>query len=155
MRFESEWPGDAIADPICRTYDREDVFFDSLAGRSWNRLDSRSDGTDRWRVETATTDLPGWRASITPIASVVAGLWSRILRGREIRPHQSGLGEGRRPNAEGYRNFPLRDRVCKRPTKLELMGNVVAEPALRRARKFQPAGGRGHKQCFSDACLVS
>ena len=90
MRFESEWPGDIIAAPICRTYDREDVFFDSLAGRSWNRLDSRSDGTDRWRVETATTDLPGWRASITPIASVVAGLWSRILRGREIRRIRAG-----------------------------------------------------------------
>jgi uncharacterized protein YjiS (DUF1127 family) len=87
MRFESEWPGDAIAAPICRTYDREDVLFDSLAGRPWNRLDSRSDEADR---EMATTDLVGWRASITSIASVVAGLWRRILREREVRRIRAG-----------------------------------------------------------------
>ena len=90
MRFESEWPGDAIADPICRTYDREDVFFDSLAGRSWNRLDGRSDGTGRRCAESATTDLAGWRASITSIASVVAGLWRRIFREREVRRIRAG-----------------------------------------------------------------
>src|SRR6516162_5039988 len=70
-------------------------------------------------------------------------------------PYQSGLGDDRRPNAEGYRNFPFRDRVFDRCTTLELTGIAVAEPALRRARKFQPAGGRGHRSCFSDACLVS
>ena len=85
MRFESEWPGDIIAAPICRTYDREDVFFDGLAGRPWNRLDTRSDRTEGWCAETATTVLAGWRASITSIASVVARLLSRMLREREIR----------------------------------------------------------------------
>jgi uncharacterized protein YjiS (DUF1127 family) len=85
MRFESEWPGDIIAAPICRTYDREDMLFDSLADRSWNQLDSPSERTEGRCAETATTDLAGWRASITSIASVVAELWSRMLRGREIR----------------------------------------------------------------------
>ena len=85
MRFESEWPGDIIAAPICRTYDREAVFFDSLASRSWSRLDSRSDRTDGWCAENATTDLPGWRASFASIGSVVARLLSKIVREHEIR----------------------------------------------------------------------
>jgi uncharacterized protein YjiS (DUF1127 family) len=85
MRFESEWPGDVIAAPICRTYDRGDVFFDSLAGRPWNRLDTRSDRTDRWCAEIAPTDFAGWRAWIISMASVVAGLWSRMRREHEIR----------------------------------------------------------------------
>jgi hypothetical protein len=34
MRFESEWPGDAIAAPIFRTYDREDVLLRQSGGQT-------------------------------------------------------------------------------------------------------------------------
>jgi hypothetical protein len=40
MRFESQWPGDAIAAPVYGMYDREDAFFDCVGGRSWNGVDS-------------------------------------------------------------------------------------------------------------------
>jgi uncharacterized protein YjiS (DUF1127 family) len=116
MRFESQWPGDAIAAPIWGMYDREDAFFESFGGRSWNRVYRRSDQTDAdpmavvlkdWRdtvinlapgisapssqrrlqpagvdTDTAPTDFAGWRTSIT---SIVAELWSRLLRERKIR----------------------------------------------------------------------
>jgi uncharacterized protein YjiS (DUF1127 family) len=124
MRFESEWPGDAIAAPIWGMYDREDVFFESLGGRSWNRVDRRSDQADAdpmavvlkdWRdtvinlapgisaqssqrrlqpagddTDTAPTDFAGWRAWMTPIVSIVAEFWSRMLRKREIRRITAG-----------------------------------------------------------------
>jgi hypothetical protein len=38
MRFGSQWPGDAIAAPTCGAYDPQDAFFESLGGRSWNRV---------------------------------------------------------------------------------------------------------------------
>jgi hypothetical protein len=63
-------------------------------------------------------------------------------------PYQSGLAGDRRPNAERYRSFPLRDRICRRSTTLQLMAIVVAESVRRRAPKFQPAGGGGHSPCF-------
>lgn len=91
MRFESQWAGDAIAAPICSTYDREDAFFESRDDRP--------------------TNLSGWRSWIGSIASIVAQLWSAMLRERELPPYEFGLGKGRRPNAEGHRSFPLRDRV--------------------------------------------
>ena len=120
MRFESEWPGDAIAAPICRTYDREDVLFDSLAGRPWNRA-RQPLGRDRPPVYRDCSDRFGGLARIDQVnrfgrCRVVAENTSRT-RGS---PHQSGLGEDRRPNAEGHRNFPPRDRVCERSTILEL-----------------------------------
>src|ERR1700739_128767 len=46
MRSEIQWPGDAVAAPICRVYSREDVFFDSLEGRLWNRDYRPSDEFD-------------------------------------------------------------------------------------------------------------
>jgi hypothetical protein len=51
MRFESQWPGDAIAAPVYGMYDPEDALFDCLGGRSWNGVDRRSNladaGSDR------------------------------------------------------------------------------------------------------------
>jgi hypothetical protein len=51
MRFESQWPGDAIAALVCGMYDPEDALFDCLGGRSWNGVDRRSNladaGSDR------------------------------------------------------------------------------------------------------------
>jgi uncharacterized protein YjiS (DUF1127 family) len=117
MRFKSQWPGDAIASPICNTYDLEDSFFEDLGDTSWGGVDRRSDEGDAERIagvleygvtvnlapgssapssqrrlqpasvdtETAPTDTAGWRAWITSIASIVAELWSRMLREREIR----------------------------------------------------------------------
>jgi hypothetical protein len=46
MRFESQWPGDAIAAPVYGMYDPEDALFDCLGGRSWNGVDRRSDLAD-------------------------------------------------------------------------------------------------------------
>src|SRR5216683_3301404 len=88
MRFESQWPGDAIAAPIWGMYDREDAFCESLDGRSWNRVDGRSDQADAdpaavvlpagVDADIAPIDFAGWRAWITSIASIVAELWSRM-----------------------------------------------------------------------------
>jgi uncharacterized protein YjiS (DUF1127 family) len=119
MRFESQWPGDAVAAPFCGAYDQEDASTESLGERSWARVDRRSDQADAdptavvlqdWRdtainlatagsvlssqrplqraginTETAPSDFFAWRVWITSIASIVAKLWSRMLREREIR----------------------------------------------------------------------
>jgi uncharacterized protein YjiS (DUF1127 family) len=111
MRFESQWPGDAIAAPVYPTYDCEDAIFEDLGGKSWSRVDGYSDQTDveppvvvperllppggrrhrrdpgmdrldRCHAESAPADFAGWRARIV---SIVAGLWSRMLCEREIR----------------------------------------------------------------------
>jgi uncharacterized protein YjiS (DUF1127 family) len=95
MRFETESPGDNVATPVCDTFDWEDAFLDSLGG-SWNLIDTRWDGVDpvptafaprEWRgAATATpTRFEGWRRWVVSIAAIVAGLWSRVLREREIR----------------------------------------------------------------------
>ena len=95
MRFETEWPGDNVAAPVCDTYDWEDAFLDSLGG-SWNRIDTRWDGVDpvptafalrEWRgtAIAAPTKFGVWRRRVGSIAAIVAGLWSGVLREREIR----------------------------------------------------------------------
>jgi hypothetical protein len=45
-RFESQWPGDAIAAPMCGTYNQQDAFFESLGGGSWNRVYKSADQAD-------------------------------------------------------------------------------------------------------------
>ena len=93
MRFETEWPGDNVAAPVCDTYDWEDAFLDSLGG-SWNRIDTRWDGVDpvptafaprEWRgtAIAAPTKFGVWRRRVGSIAAIAAGLWSRVLRERE------------------------------------------------------------------------
>jgi len=95
MRHETEWPGGNVAAPVCDTYDWEDTFLDSL-GVSWNRIDHRWDGIDPvpiafaprdWRgtATAAPTKFGGWHRRVGSIAAIVAGLWSRVLREREIR----------------------------------------------------------------------
>ena len=95
MRFETEWPGDNIAAPVRDTYDWEDASLDGLGG-GWNRIDTRWDADDPvpiafaprdWRVTAtgAPTRFGGWRRRVGSIAAIVAGLWSRVLREREIR----------------------------------------------------------------------
>ena len=95
MLFETEWPGDNVAAPVCDTYDWEDAFLDSLGG-SWSRFDTRRDGVDpvptafapgdwRGRATAASTKFGGWRRWVGSIAAIVAGLWSGVLREREIR----------------------------------------------------------------------
>jgi hypothetical protein len=37
MRYETQWAGDAIAAPICSSYDREDAFFESRDDRPCGR----------------------------------------------------------------------------------------------------------------------
>ena len=95
MRFETEWPGDNVAAPVCDTYNPEDAFLDSLGG-SCNRIDTRWDGVDPvptafaprdWRrtATAAPTKFGGWRRRVGSLAAIVAGLWSRVLRKRETR----------------------------------------------------------------------
>jgi uncharacterized protein YjiS (DUF1127 family) len=95
MRPESEWPGDNVAAPVCGTCDWEDAFLDSLAS-SRNRLGTRWDRVDPVPTAFAATDwrgtataapnsCGGWRPWVGPIAAIVAGWWSRVLREREIR----------------------------------------------------------------------
>ena len=95
MRSETEWPGDIVAAPVCDTYDWEDAFLDSLGG-SWNRIGTRWDGVDPvptafaskdWggTATAAPTKFGGWRPRVGSIALIVAGLWARVLRKREIR----------------------------------------------------------------------
>ena len=104
MQCESQWPGDDIAAPSCPAYDRGAALFEGL-GRSWNRVDSPADRTrvlrpagehahrrdlgkhppDGRRADTAPTNFAGRRASTTSITSILTELWSRMLRGREIR----------------------------------------------------------------------
>ena len=94
MRFETEWPGDNVAALLCDTFDWEGAFLDSLGG-SWNLIDTRWDGVDPvptafaprdWRgtATAAPTRFGGWRSWVGSIAAIVAGLWSRVLREREI-----------------------------------------------------------------------
>jgi hypothetical protein len=94
MPFETEWPGDSVAAPVCDPDDCEDALLDSLSG-SWNRIDTRWDGVDPvpttfaprdWRG-TATavpTKSGGWRRRVGSIASIVARLWPRVLRERQF-----------------------------------------------------------------------
>jgi len=95
MRFETEWPGDNVAAPGWDTYDWEDALLDSLGG-SWNWIDTRWDGVDPvpiafaprdWRgtATAAPTKFGCWRRWVGSIAAIVAGMWSRVLREREIR----------------------------------------------------------------------
>ena len=94
MRFESEWPGDNVAPPVCDTYDREDALLDRL-GCGSNRIDTRWDGVDPiptalaprdWHdtAVAAPTKFEGWRRRVGSIASIVARLWPRVLREREF-----------------------------------------------------------------------
>jgi len=106
MLFETESPGDTIAAPICLTNDREDLL-------SRNRVDSHSDQAD---AEPTAVLLEDWRDTvIKPAAGCLAPSSQRQLL------HRRGLGDDRRPNVEGYRNFPLRDRVCERSAIPELL----------------------------------
>ena len=95
MRFETEWPGDNVAAAVCDTFDCEGAFLDSLGG-NWNLIDTRWDGVDPiptalaprdWHdtAVAAPTKFEGWRRRVGSIAAIVAGLWSRVLREREIR----------------------------------------------------------------------
>ena len=95
MPFETEWPGDSVAAPVCDPDDCEDALLDSLSG-SWNRIDTRWDGVDpvptafalrEWRgtAIAAPTKFGVWRRRVGSIAAIVAGLWSGVLREREIR----------------------------------------------------------------------
>ena len=104
MQCESQWPGGAIAAPVCPACDRRYAFFEGL-GSSWNQVNGRADrarvlwrageytgrrylAKDRdsaRRAETARTNFAGPRAWITSTTSIITELWSRVLREREIR----------------------------------------------------------------------
>ena len=93
MRFESQWLGEAIAAPICGTDNLDDAFIEGLSGEVAINLAPRSVAPSSQRrlshadvnADDAPPNLTGWRAWITSIASVVAELWSKMRREREIR----------------------------------------------------------------------
>jgi uncharacterized protein YjiS (DUF1127 family) len=99
MQFDSQRPGDAIATPFCRIYDREDALFEGFGGRSWNRVNSLSNQADAnptgvvlkdrhdvgAHLEIARDDVAGRRKWITSISSVLTRLCSKIRHKREIR----------------------------------------------------------------------
>jgi uncharacterized protein YjiS (DUF1127 family) len=91
MRSESQCPGEAIAAPICGTYNLDDAFIEGLSGELVIDLAplqrrAHSDGC-RVHASMPTTRPPISlvRAWITSISSVVAELWSKMRRDREIR----------------------------------------------------------------------
>jgi hypothetical protein len=69
MRFESQWPATRFAAPIWGMYDREGAFFESLGGRSWNRVDRRSDQAD---VDPMAIVLKDWRDTVLNLASGIS-----------------------------------------------------------------------------------
>jgi uncharacterized protein YjiS (DUF1127 family) len=93
MRSESQCPGEAIAAPICGTYNLDDAFIEGLSGELVIDLAPLSAAPSSQRrlpracvnADDAPTNLAGWRAWITSISSVVAELWSKMRRDREIR----------------------------------------------------------------------
>ena len=140
MQYESQWPGDAIADPSCATDDREDALFERrpqcaavnrdirhdepvrclsepnphrvAAATSWvidlaieglalsaatlhpesfplgepaHRRDLGKDRPDGRDADAAPPDFAVRHAWIISIVSIVAGLWSKMRRKREIR----------------------------------------------------------------------
>jgi len=109
MQFESQWPGDAIAAPFCPKHVRENALLEGHGGGSWSRIDSRADLGDaelrRSQCAAINWDITrnepirclskpnpwGRRVAavtswvITAITSIVAELWSKMRREREIR----------------------------------------------------------------------
>ena len=79
MRFETQWPGDNVAATVCDTFDwggwdGVDPVPTAFAPREW-----------RGTAIAAPTKFGVWRRRVGSIAAIVAGLWSRALREREIR----------------------------------------------------------------------
>jgi uncharacterized protein YjiS (DUF1127 family) len=80
MRFESQWPGDAVAAPICGTYDQQDAFLESLGGRSSNRTDKNSDQADADPAAVVEKDWRIW--DVKPVESVSSFPEPNTLRRR-------------------------------------------------------------------------
>ena len=79
MLFETEWPGDNVAAAVCATFDwggwdGVDPVPTAFAPREW-----------RGTAIAAPTKFGVWRRRVGSIAAIVAGLWSGVLREREIR----------------------------------------------------------------------
>jgi uncharacterized protein YjiS (DUF1127 family) len=112
MLFETEPPGDTIAAPICLTNDREDALSRNRVDSHSDQADAEPTAVllEDWRdtvikpaagcsapssqrqlpraggnTDTAPADFARWRACINSIASIVAELWSRMRRERQIR----------------------------------------------------------------------
>ena len=112
MLFETEAPGDTIAAPICLTNDREDALSRNRVDSHSDQADAEPTAVllEDWRdtvirpaagcsapssqrqlpragvnTDTAPADFARWRACINSIASIVAELWSRMRRERQIR----------------------------------------------------------------------
>ena len=151
MRFETEWPGDNVATPVCDTLDWEDAFLDGLGGAgtrstlagtgvltagSLNRI--CAEGSARHSDELRQPDFAG----LAPMGHLDRCDRYRVVVESAPRtrdpPYPSGLEDDRRPNPEGYRNFPL-----SRSSMRETHGHdaTVVANLYGACRKFQPAGG--------------
>ena len=96
MPFDTEWPGDAIAAPLCGTSNRENASSESPGGKTWDRLDRRS-GANEGRpprdgvgTDNEPAKFAGWSGWITSIGSIIGGLWSQRMRERAIRRLAAG-----------------------------------------------------------------
>ena len=76
MRYESPRQGDVVAAPVCIWLKHEDGVLEGFEGRSWDQVDNRADRTAR----------------STSITSILAELWSRIRRRREIHRIKAAWG---------------------------------------------------------------
>jgi uncharacterized protein YjiS (DUF1127 family) len=69
MRFESQWPGDAVAAPLCGMYDQEDASFENLGGRSWARVDTCSNQVDADPIAVVLQDWHDTAINLAPASS--------------------------------------------------------------------------------------
>lgn len=92
MRFESQWFGA----PFCPAYAREDGFFKAADREARNEAQRGETGcaetgraetgrAETGCAETGRADFAGRRTGTNSSVSVLAALWSRILRGRRTR----------------------------------------------------------------------
>jgi uncharacterized protein YjiS (DUF1127 family) len=112
MLFETEWRDDTIAAPICLTNDREDALSRNRVDSHSDQADAEPTAVllEDWRdtiikpaagcsgpssqrqlpragvnTDTPPADFARWRECINSIAWIVAELWSRMRRERQIR----------------------------------------------------------------------
>ena len=119
MRLESQWPGDAFAAPIWGMSDREDAFFESFGGKSWNRVDESSDQADAHPMAVA---LKNWRDTVINLAPGISASSSQ----RRLQP--AGVDTDTAPT----------DFACWR-TWITSIASVVAElwSRMHRERKIR------------------
>jgi hypothetical protein len=82
MQLESRWPA-----PFCPADDREDAFFEGPGGRSWTRVDSRTDQADLDRTAAVARRIEPARSLSKPnrrrrwVAAVMSLVIDHVIEG--------------------------------------------------------------------------